>query len=84
MRISDIIGQHRRGMLTAFLLVAIEIATGVARTSFDRQQRVSQATARMQFSREYVHLLQYSFPEVVYQAIAVGGGLRQGWYPDES
>lgn len=58
-----------------YLGMFTEIATGVARSSFDRNLGVSQTTARVQLSREYIQFLQYRVPEIVEQVIAIGGAL---------
>ena len=58
-----------------------EIATGVAQSSFDRNLALSQTTARVQPSREYIQFMQYRVPEIVEQVIVIGGRAHRDGVP---
>jgi ABC-type multidrug transport system fused ATPase/permease subunit len=52
-----------------------DIATTVARSSYEQGLSSSRAAVRAQLSREYIQFFQYRIPEIIEQAIAIAGAL---------
>ncbi len=70
------VGALRRSLdQRIYLRMFTNIATEVARIGIERNLSVSRTAARAELSREYMTFLQYRLPEIIEQAIAIGGAV---------
>jgi ABC-type multidrug transport system fused ATPase/permease subunit len=70
------VGAGRRSVdQRIYLNMFTHIATDVARIAKEKGHTVSKTAARAELSREYISFFQYRLPEILEQAIAIGGAI---------
>jgi ABC-type multidrug transport system fused ATPase/permease subunit len=70
------VGAGRRSVdQRIYLNMFTHIATDVARIAREQGHSVSKTAARAELSREYISFFQYRLPEILEQAIAIGGAI---------
>jgi hypothetical protein len=70
------VGSIRRSVdQRIYLRMFTEIATAVSRFGVTYQWSISTTAARAELSREFITFFQYRMPEILEQAIAIGGAL---------
>ena len=70
------VGAGRRSVdQRIYLNMFTQIATDVARIAKEQGHTVSKTAARAELSREYISFFQYRLPEIIEQAIAIGGAI---------
>jgi ABC-type multidrug transport system fused ATPase/permease subunit len=70
------VGSFRRSYdQRVYLDMFTELATTISRTGTVRNLSVSTTAARAELSREYITFFQYRVPEIIEQAIGIGGAL---------
>ena len=70
------VGAGRRSVdQKIYLNIFTHIATDVARIAKEQGHTVSKTAARAELTREYISFFQYRLPEILEQAIAIGGAI---------
>lgn len=70
------VGAFRRSADTKiYLKIYTKIATSISRISISKKTSISRTTARVELSQQFINFLEYRVPEIIQNAISIGGAV---------